>query len=93
MLVAESSRAGPTARGIRVGDPATTLRADADELSFDEHRGLWSDPHRPGIWYELARPHHPWEEVSANGWVSELYEISNWDEAFVARIYVMEVME
>ncbi|MCP4308505.1 MAG: hypothetical protein GY926_10740 [bacterium] len=88
MVVAKSAACGTTPEGISVGAPYQQLVDAVGPLEFDEDMGLFFTRHKPGVWYEVVRPSYDCES-SEMPYQSEVSEVTNEQQAWVAEIYVM----
>lgn len=88
-LIAETPSCGRTKTGIRVGTSWMDLKRLSDDVEFDEEEGSWFSPSEPGVWYQVVRPAHDFEEPLDPPYVPEMYLVSDEDGAFVRRMFVM----
>lgn len=89
MLIAESPACGRTPEGIEVGAPWLQLVDLLGNVEYDEEEGLWASASHPGLWYEVVRPAHSYEQPLDPPYVPELYSVANDRVAHVRRVYVM----
>ncbi|MEA3502003.1 MAG: hypothetical protein U9R47_04455 [Actinomycetota bacterium] len=89
MLIAESPACGRTPEGIKVGAPWRQLVESLGDVEYDEEEGLWASASHPGVWYEVVRPAHSYEQPLDPPYVPELYSVGDDRVAHVRRVYVM----
>ena len=89
MLIAESPACGRTPEGVSVGATWPQLSELLGDVEYDEEEGLWASCSRPGVWYEVVRPAHSFEQPLDPPYVPELYSVSDGRLAHVRRIFVM----
>lgn len=88
MVICEEGFPARTDQGAYVG-MAWRMLALLGELEFDEELGLWFEPGKLGLYYEVMRPARPEEQPWEPTGVVELYEVTDPVNAIVARIYVI----
>lgn len=89
MIICEKGFPLRTDQGVNIGMAWRKLVGLLGELEFDEEFGLWFEPGKPGLYYEVMRPARPEEQPWERTGVVELYEVTDPVNAVVARIYVI----
>lgn len=89
MLIAEPSFTGETPEGLSVGTSWERVIETLEDVEYSEDEGLWFSPRHPGVWYEIARPAQGFEQPLDPPFESEHHEVSQPQNAFVRRMFVM----